>query len=74
MKIMKKITIQRFVPEVVYCPSCGSTSNEMESYAMEGTYAYNRYYCQDCGCVWRVLQKWDNVKVKLISTKVVNKK
>ena len=58
-----KVKVMVFHPLIQYCPSCGSTSIELEGHAMEGVYAYHRYYCQDCGTTFKVLQKWQKQKV-----------
>lgn len=62
---MKKIEVVVYYPDVQYCPACGSTSCEMEGSAMEGVYHFNRYYCQECGTCFKVLQKWQKEKKKL---------
>ena len=46
-------------PAVVYCPSCGSYLIESEDKAMESVNHYHRFYCQGCGCVFRVLTMWE---------------
>ena len=58
-------TTEKYYPLVVYCPACGSESVEREERAMEGVYHYNRHYCQDCGCPFKVLQKWQTEKVAI---------
>jgi len=54
-----------YYPKIEYCPACGSTSIQREERAMERVYHFNRYYCQDCGCPFKALQKWQKEKMEL---------
>ena len=58
-KFKEEIEVEVDYPRVSYCPVCGSTSVEREDTAMEGIYHFNSFYCQDCGCPFKVLQKWE---------------